>query len=108
MVTAKKENLGKMPCPCCGEPVAVKKAMTGTLSYQCQDADCETSGYAGAHTAAARKWLGKIGPRAAPISTAPEPTAKNPIEKNPIEKNPIEKNPPAAKPARQPFSLGNL
>lgn len=99
MVTAKKENLGKMPCPCCGEPVAVKKAMTGTLSYQCQDADCETSGYAGAHTAAARKWLAKIGTRAAappaPISAPPASTEPEPIK-------------PAAKPARQPFSLGNL
>jgi hypothetical protein len=102
MVTAKKENLGRMPCPCCGEPVAVKKAiMTGTLSYQCQDADCEATGYAPAHTAAARKWLANIvtrgAPQPAPISTVPAP--------GPATNEP---KPPAAKPARQPFSLGNL
>jgi hypothetical protein len=99
MVTAKKENLGKMPCECCGEPVAVKKAiLTGTLSYQCQDADCEKSGYAPGHTGAARKWLTLIVKRAdqpAPISAPPAPAEPEPIK-------------PAAKPARQPFSLGNL
>lgn len=61
MATAKK-NLGKMPCPDCGDPVAVMEALTGTLSYKCQDADCESSGYAGAHTGAAKKWRTKLPP----------------------------------------------
>jgi hypothetical protein len=101
MVTAKKENLGRMPCPCCGEPVAVKKAiMTGTLSYQCQDADCEATGYAPAHTAAARKWLANIVTRGAPIPGTARPSPPALTEPEPIK--------PAAKPARQPFSLGNL
>lgn len=73
MATA-KQNLGKMPCPHCGDPVAVFKSSTGKLSYKCQDADCEASCFAEAHSGVARKWLAllpKREPEAAP-ATVPE------------------------------------
>jgi hypothetical protein len=79
MATAKK-NLGKMPCPCCGDPVAVHQAETGTLSFKCQDATCETSGFAAAHTGAAKKWLSllpKTASEPAPAA-APTPPKKTP------------------------------
>ncbi|MGZ3319671.1 MAG: hypothetical protein ACXU9C_01680 [Xanthobacteraceae bacterium] len=61
MVAAAKVNHGKMPCPDCGEPVALKESTaTGTLSWDCQDADCEATGFAKKHTAAARRWLSKV------------------------------------------------
>lgn len=75
MATA-KQNLGKMPCPHCGDPVAVFKSSTGKLSYKCQDADCEASCFAEAHSGVARKWLALLPnrtPEAAPMpAAAPE------------------------------------
>lgn len=75
MVAAPKTNLGKMPCPDCGQPVAVKQAASGTLSYACQEADCEATGFAQAHTAAARRWQAALGTRQAPPTEPPKPAA---------------------------------
>lgn len=112
MVAKAKENLGKMPCPCCGEPVALKKADTGTLSFKCEDADCEQTGFAQAHTGAARKWLAKVvrraaapepdsAPKPAPARQAPASAAKPP------DPAPIPAPPPKT-PPKPAFSLGNL
>ncbi len=103
MAAAPKENLGKMPCPCCGDPVALRKSATGKLSYACQDADCESTGFADQSSGAARKWLAAlIGPASItkPIQTPPEPT--KPAEPVPAPK-------PAPKPAPAgPFSILGL
>ncbi len=70
MVAAAKKNLGKIPCPDCKEPVALMQAdKTGTLSYKCQDAECECTGFAQAHTAAARRWLASLPNRAKAAKT---------------------------------------
>lgn len=104
MVAAAKKNLGKMPCPYCEDPVAVMQAATGTLSFKCQDADCEATGFAPAHTAAAKKWLAALG--------TPAPTASEPIKAPqvaPKQVNPA--NVPSKAPARPPkaaFSLESL
>ena len=93
MATAKK-NLGKMPCPGCGDPTAVFQAKTGTLSYKCQHADCESSGYAAKHTGAAKKWLSQL--PAQPIEQPPKATPPK-----------AEKVPPAV-PSKAGFSMSNL
>ncbi|OEZ93486.1 hypothetical protein JAB8_06020 [Janthinobacterium sp. HH106] len=77
MATAKK-NLGKMPCPDCGDPVAVMQSEPGTLSYKCQHADCESSGFAQAHTGAARRWLAKL-PKPA-LGEPPKAEVKPPVK----------------------------
>lgn len=69
MAAAPKENLGKMPCPNCGDSVALKKSVTGKLSYACQDADCESTGFADQSSGAARKWLAAV---IKPAQAAPE------------------------------------
>lgn len=91
MVAAAAKNLGKIPCPCCREPVALKQTATGILKYECQDADCEASGFARPHTARARAWLELVGNKAAAAPT-PAPTPA-----------PV----PAKKPAK-PFDLLGL
>lgn len=93
-MAAAKKNLGKMPCPHCGDPVAVMQAETGTLSYKCQDADCESSGFAAGHTGAARKWLAST---ARPAAKAPAAPVVDTAITTPEKK--------AEKPA---FSMGNL
>ncbi|NIA56188.1 hypothetical protein HAV22_21380 [Massilia sp. TW-1] len=95
MVAAAKINHGKMACPACGEPVALKESTaTGTLSWDCQDADCEATGFAKKHTAAARKWLASV-PKRTPAATQPAGAGEQPSA------------PP--KPAPKPgFSFGGL
>jgi hypothetical protein len=98
MVAAAAKNLGKIKCPCCGEPVALKQTVSGILKWDCQDADCEANGFARPHTAAARKLLELVGTKTAPAADpAPKPAAKP--EQAPPK--------PAAKPAR-PFDLLGL
>lgn len=110
MVAAAKKNLGKMPCPHCAGPVAVMEAGTGTLSYKCQEADCEATGFAAAHTAAARKWravLPAAAPAAAPVAAIAKPIKQAPVTapKVPaVEVPPV----PAKTPPRTAFSLGAL
>lgn len=83
MATA-KQNLGKMPCPHCGDPVAVFKSSTGKLSYKCQDADCEASCFAEAHSGVARKWLALLPQRAPEAAPAPDvPPVASPPQKTP-------------------------
>jgi hypothetical protein len=104
MVAAAKKNMGKMPCPHCSDPVAVMQAPTGTLSYKCQHADCEATGFASAHTAAARKWLAALG---APKSEPTEPA--KPAQAAPAQPVPAPAPPaPAAKAPRPAFSLESL
>lgn len=72
MATAPKRNLGKMPCPHCGGAVAVYQSVPGTLSYKCQEAECEASAFAAPHTGAGKKWLAALGPVAVvPVAVAP-------------------------------------
>ncbi len=98
MATAKK-NLGKMPCPHCGDPVAVMQALTGTLSYKCQDADCESSGYAPAHTGAARKWLAAV----------PAPALEKPLIGDPPKAGgKTEKTDKTTQPPKGGFGIGAL
>jgi ssDNA-binding Zn-finger/Zn-ribbon topoisomerase 1 len=106
MAAAPKENLGKMPCPACGEPVALKKSATGKLSYACQDAECESTGYADQHTGAARKWLAALTVKAAAtghplplVLPAPTPTPSP---------TPAPVPAPEPKPQRKAFELGDL
>jgi len=119
MATRPKDNLGKMACPCCGEPVSVKKSReTGTLTYACQDADCEATGYASAHTAAARRWLANITPpkgatQAPPKEPEPAPkpqaapgAAKKPATK--VEAKPPKQTPPAAPTPPAPEKKGGF
>lgn len=61
-----------MPCPECRDPVAVMQADTGTLSYKCQHADCESSGFAAAHTGAARRWIAALPKPASGPAVVPE------------------------------------
>lgn len=97
-MAAIKNNLGKMPCEACGDIVAVFESGNGTLSYKCQDAQCEHSAFAQGHTGAAKRWRAKLG-------TAPKAPEKQ-------EPKPAEKQPPKApeKPAKSAggFSLSNL
>lgn len=105
MAAAPKKNLGKMPCPDCRQPVAVMQAESGTLSYKCQEADCEATGFAQAHTAAARRWQAALGTRQAP-APAPAKPADTPAPKADA------KQPPKADAKEPPrkggFSLGDL
>lgn len=104
MATAPKQNLGKMPCPDCGGAVAVHRSAPGTLSYKCQEAECESSGFAAAHTGAAKKWLAKLGQGAAAVPPVVKPAARVPAVP------PVVKVPPAgaAVPPRAGFSMGGL
>lgn len=76
MAAKPKKNLGKMPCPDCRQPVAVMQADSGTLSYKCQEADCEATGFAQAHTKAAARWLAALGTRQAPAAEPAKPAAQ--------------------------------
>lgn len=76
MVAAAAKNLGKIKCPCCGEPTALKQTTSGILKWECQDAGCEASGFARPHTAAARKLLEQVGPKQAPATPEPKPARK--------------------------------
>jgi ribosomal protein L37AE/L43A len=89
MVAAAAKNLGKIKCPCCGEPTALKQTASGILKWECQDAGCEASGFARPHTAAARKLLEQIGTKPAPATPEPAPV-------------------PAPKPARKGFDFAGL
>lgn len=106
MAAAPKENLGKIPCPCCGDPVALKKSATGKLSYQCQDAACESTGFADVSSGAARKWLAALSPADKPAAKQ-EPTKPTPAPvKAPV---PVPVVPAAPKaPPRPAFDLGAL
>jgi predicted RNA-binding Zn-ribbon protein involved in translation (DUF1610 family) len=73
-MAAIKENLGKIPCPACGDLVAVYRSATSKLSYTCQHADCESTGYANPGTGAAKKWLSLL-PKAV-ASNAPDKPEK--------------------------------
>jgi hypothetical protein len=108
MVAAPKKNLGKMPCPDCRQPVAVMEAASGTLSYKCQEADCEATGFAQAHTAAARRWLAALGTRQAPPAAPAKPAAA-PAPKADAKQPPkadAKKN--DEPPRKGGFSLGDL
>ena len=92
MAAAPKINLGKIPCPCCGEPVALKQSATGKLSYQCQEADCEATGFADQSAAAAKKWMAALPQKAQP---APEPARQAaPAPKPAPNAEPAKKTPP--------------
>lgn len=108
MAAAPKTNLGKIPCPVCGDAVALKKSATGKLSYACQHADCEATGFADQSSGAARKWLAKL-PAATPTPPAPTPA---PIKTTPAAKTPTAPAPtpaaPPPKPPRPAFSLDGL
>ena len=118
MAAAPKDNLGRFPCPCCGEPVALKRSATMKLSYVCDDADCEMSGYANPNTGAARKWLGQVVKRGAcadPAPVASRPAAKpdanpaKPAQEAPKAADPVPTtNPPNKTPPRPAFDLGAL
>lgn len=114
MAAAPKLNLGMMPCPCCHEPVALKKSATGKLSYQCQDADCEATGFADQSAASAKKWLGAVQPRKGAEQPAPAPVQAitKPIQRAPAApaKVPTTQTPSAPpKVAPRPaFDLGAL
>lgn len=100
MAAAPKQNLGKIPCPCCRQPVALKKSATGKLSFQCQEADCEATGFADQHTAAARKWIAALGECQQTASEPPKPTPAQP------PKAPASSAPPAPDP--QPPKKGGF
>jgi len=105
MAAKPKTNLGKMPCPGCAQPVAVMKAETGTLSFKCQEADCEQTGFAQAHTAAARKWLAALPTKP---DAASAPAAKTPLTLQP--KAPAKEPQPDPKqpPPKGGFSISEL
>lgn len=105
MATRPKNNLGKMPCPECGEPVAVRESReTGTLSFQCQDADCEASGYAQAHTGVYRRWKAKITPPKGATQAAPQEPAPAPAPEPKAPPKPAKQAPPAPQ-AQEPKGL---
>lgn len=106
MAAAPKENLGKIPCPCCGDPVALKKSATGKLSYQCQDADCESTGFADVSSGAARKWLAALSP-ATKQEPKPEPIKTPPAPAKPPAPVPVPPTPQKTAP-RPAFDLGAL
>jgi ssDNA-binding Zn-finger/Zn-ribbon topoisomerase 1 len=92
MSATPRQNLGKIPCPSCGDGVALYKTATGKLSYTCQNPDCECTGYASAHTGSAKKWLAMLGKQATPTTSTPE--AKQEVK--------------PAEPKRSAFSFGSL
>jgi len=106
MVAKAKTNLGKIPCPTCREPVALMRADSGTLSYKCQEAECEATGFAQAHTAAARKWLAAL--PAKPAAAPPAPVAKQPLTLEP--QAPAKPTPPVPEqpPRKGGFSISEL
>jgi hypothetical protein len=114
MAAAPKENLGKMPCPCCGQPVALKRSATQKLSFVCDDADCEQSGYANPHTGAARKWLSLVTKRASggdplPLVMQPEPKPAKTAQEAPKQVDMDAHTPAPKKTApRSPFDLASL
>lgn len=77
MATAPKKNLGKIPCPHCGGAVAVYQSLPGTLSYKCQESECEASAFAAPHTGAGKKWLAALGAAAPASVSASVPAVKS-------------------------------
>jgi hypothetical protein len=67
------------------------------LSYACQEADCEATGFADQHSAAARKWLSQLPAKPADPAPAAKPAQA-----------PKKDDTPTPKPARPAFSLGGL
>lgn len=95
MATVKK-NLGKIPCPCCGDTVAIYQSQTDKLSFNCQNPNCEATGYAGAHTGAAKQWLSKL----------PKEVASKVLEEAKNEEKPEQK--PEQKPQPKASVFGTL
>lgn len=87
-MAALKTNLGKIPCPECGDLTALKENEAGTLTIACQE--CDLSAFAKKGSECAKVWRGKL-PKAA-VSTA--------------ENGPAAPVPKAA--AKSGFSLGGL
>lgn len=69
-MAALKTNLGKIPCPECGDATALKENETGTLSIACQL--CDFSGFAKKGTMCAKRWRDKL-PKAPAEDPADEP-----------------------------------
>jgi hypothetical protein len=109
MAAAPKTNLGKMPCPekGCDDHVAVMQAANGNLSYKCQNADCESTGYALAHTGAARRWLANLVKPKSALGNLPKAPAQKPVEKPVAPIPPTPEKPPKA-PAAGGFDLTKL
>lgn len=101
-----KTNLGKIPCPACGDAVAIYRSGTGKLSYNCQHPDCESTGYAAEHTGAAKKWLSLLPKKSPEQAQKPEQkTVPKEIPKQVPKEIPREVPKAQVNPA---FSLGGL
>lgn len=110
MAAAPKKNLGKIPCPDCKQPVALKQAASGKLSFACQEADCECTGYADQHSGAARKWMAALA-TPAPATGHPLPLVIEPAKPAPPRKpapGPTPAPVPPTPPAKGGFDLGSL
>ena len=115
MAAAPRENLGRFPCPNCREPVALKRSATLKLSFVCDDADCEISGYANPNTGAARAWLAKVSKKSAgsdPLPLVVPQPAPKPIKPAPVPQTtpaPVQPQAEATKTAPRPvFGLADL
>lgn len=103
MAAAPKKNLGKMPCPDCKQPVALKQAVSGKLSFACQEADCECTGFADQHSGAARKWMAAL--------ATPAPATGHPLPLVPATAKPRQLTPapaPDTPPKKGGFDIGSL
>lgn len=65
-MAALKTNLGKIPCPECGDSTALKQNEAGTLTLACQE--CDLSCFAKKGSGAAKRWLAKL-----PKEPVPQP-----------------------------------
>lgn len=87
-MAALKENLGKIPCPECGDSTALKKNEAGTLTLSCQE--CDFSGFAKKGSGAANRWLAKL--------------PKEPV----LEPDHIKTNPVVTKAPKAPFDMNSI
>jgi len=88
MAARPKNQVGTLPCLCCGERVPVKETESGTLNFSCPW--CEFPGYAKVGTIANRRVRAAM----TPLDTSPAP----PAPADPPASDPA----PAATPAPAP------
>ena len=107
MAAAPKQNLGMFPCPNCKRPTALKLALTGKLSFQCQHRGCEVSGFGEKH-AGGGDWIEQVEkPTTQEAAAKPEPIKTTPAAAKAAGPVPVVPAAPTA-PPRPAFDLGAL
>lgn len=86
MAIRPKNQVGTIPCLCCGQVVPVKETESGTLNFACPW--CDFPAYAKAGTEANRRVRKAMRPLAAPVDSPPPPADTKPVPANPEPSRP--------------------